>query len=174
VIGHALHFLVADEGAVDALDRVGVGLVEHVALAQQLFGALLAQDGAAVDAAGHGKGNARGQVGLDHAGDDVHRRALRRHDQVDARRAALLRKPLDQDFDFLAHRHHQVGQLVDDHHDLRQHLVFELLFLEQFLAGLGIEADLDAAAQRLALACAARTFSLKPERLRTPIDDIWR
>jgi hypothetical protein len=38
VIGHAFDFLVRDEGAVDALDRIGAGFVEHVALAQQLFG----------------------------------------------------------------------------------------------------------------------------------------
>jgi hypothetical protein len=34
---------------VDALDAAAAGHVEHVALAQQLLGALLAQDGAAVD-----------------------------------------------------------------------------------------------------------------------------
>jgi hypothetical protein len=36
---------------------------------------------------------------------------------------------LDQQFDFLADGDHQVGQFVDDHHDLRQHLVIELVFL---------------------------------------------
>ena len=43
VIGHPFDFLVADERAVDPHDRLGVGLVEHVALAQQLLGALLAR-----------------------------------------------------------------------------------------------------------------------------------
>jgi hypothetical protein len=55
VIGHALDFLVADERPVDAGNRAGARLVEHVALAQQLFGTLFAQDRAAVDAAGDGE-----------------------------------------------------------------------------------------------------------------------
>jgi hypothetical protein len=146
----------------DAHHRLGIGLVEHIALAQQLLGALFAQDGAAVDPAGHGKADPGRQVGLDHAGDDIDRGALRGHDQVDARRAALLRQTLDQHFDFLADGDHQVGQFVDDQHDLRQRLIIELLVLVEFLAGIGIEADLDPAAQRLALGGGVRTFSLKP------------
>ncbi len=47
---------------------------------------------------------------------------------------ALLREALDQEFDFLAGGHHQVGQLVDDHHDLRQRLIIELFFLVDRLA----------------------------------------
>ena len=39
-------------------------------------------------------------------------------------------------------RHHQIGQFVDDQHDLRQRLVIELFFLEQLLPGLGIEPGL--------------------------------
>ena len=38
VLRHALDFLVADEGAVDALQGPGAGLVEHIALAEQLLG----------------------------------------------------------------------------------------------------------------------------------------
>ncbi len=175
VLGHGFHFLVGHERPVDADQRAGVGLVEHVALAQQLLGALLAQDRAAVDPAGDVEADAGRQVGLDHAGDDVDRGALRRHDQVDAGGAALLRKALDQHFDFLADGDHQVGQLVDDQHDLRQRLVIELFFLEQFLARVGIEADLHPAAQRLALGRGrARHFSLKPVRLRAPISLIMR
>jgi hypothetical protein len=49
---------------------------------------------------------------------------------------------LDEDFDLLADRDHEVRQFVDDDDDLRQHLIIELLLLEQFLAGIGIEADL--------------------------------
>ena len=132
-------------------DGFGVGLVEHVALAQQHFRTLFAQDRAAVDAAGDVEADPGRQVRLDHAGDDVDRGALRGHDQVDARRAALLRQALDQDFDFLADRDHEVGQLVDDHHHLRGFLVIELVLLVHFLAGFGIEPDLDAAAERRTL-----------------------
>ena len=135
----------------DADHRAGIGLVEHVALAQQLLGTLLAQDRPAVDAAGHLEADARRQVRLDDAGDDIDRGALRRHDQMDAGGAALLRQPLDQHFDFLAHGDHQIGQLVDDQHDQRQRFVIELLFLVELLAGFGVEAGLYAAAERLAL-----------------------
>ena len=131
--------------------RAGIGFVEHVALAQQLLGALFAQDRAAVDPAGHLEADAGGQVGLDDAGDDIDAGALRRHDQMDARGARFLRQALDQHLDFLADRDHEVGQLVDDQHDQRQRLVIELLFLVEFLAGLGIEAGLHPAAERLAL-----------------------
>ena len=49
MIGDRLDLFVADEGAVDADDLFAAGHVEHVALAQQLFGTLFAEDRAAVD-----------------------------------------------------------------------------------------------------------------------------
>src|SRR3546814_2937051 len=58
------------------------GHVQHVALAEKLLGALLAEDGAAVDPRGDLKADARREVRLDRAGDDVDRGALRRHDEV--------------------------------------------------------------------------------------------
>ena len=67
-----------------------------------------------------------GQVGLDHAGQDVHRGALRRDDEVDADGARLLREAHDRLLDFLGRGHHQVGQLVDDDHDERHRLELQL------------------------------------------------
>jgi hypothetical protein len=87
---------------VQAGDAAAAGHVEHVALAQQLLGALLAHDGAGVDLAGDLEGDPGREVGLDGAGDDVHRRALGGHDQVDAGRPRHLRQPLDGAFDVLA------------------------------------------------------------------------
>ena len=69
--------------------------------------------------------------------------SLRRHDQVDAGRARLLGEALDEEFDLLAGGHHQIGKLVDDHHDLRQDLVFELLDFVERLAAAGVVAGLD-------------------------------
>ncbi len=46
---HRLDLLIGDEGAVDAGDAPAAGHVQHVAAAQELLGAGLAQDGAAVD-----------------------------------------------------------------------------------------------------------------------------
>jgi hypothetical protein len=70
---------------------------------------------------------------------------------VDAGRARLLRQPLDQELDFLAGGHHQVGKLVHHHYDLRQRLVLQLLHLVLRLAALGIVAGLDPPSERLPL-----------------------
>ena len=112
-----LDLLVGDEGAVDAGDAAAAGHVEHVALAEELLGAHLAEDGAAVDLRGDLEGDAGREVRLDRAGDDVDRGALRRHDQVDAGGAGHLGEALDAGLDLLAGDHHQVGHLVDDDDD---------------------------------------------------------
>ena len=79
----------------------------------------------------HLERDARRNVGLDQAGDHVHRRALRGEDQVDAGGARLLRQARDQLLDLLADHHHQVGELVDDHHDQRQLLERLRIFRRQ-------------------------------------------
>ena len=142
VIGHLFHFLIAYKRTVDAFERTGIGLVEHVTLAQQLLGTLLAKDRAAINAAGDVETDAGWQIGLDDAGDHIDGRALRRHDKMDARSTALLRKALDQHLDFLTNRHHQIGQFVNDQNNLWQDLVIELLFLDYGLARFGIVAGL--------------------------------
>ena len=170
-----LDLVVGDERAVHALDAAAAGHVEHVAHAEQLLGALLAEDGAAVDLGGDLEGDAGREVGLDRAGDDVDRGALRRHDDVDAGGARHLREALHRAFDVLAGDHHQVGHLVDDDDDEGHRLEVELLGLEDRLAGLAVEAGLHGAGDALALllgACATR--ALKPSMLRTPTFDILR
>ena len=117
-----LDFLVADERAVTRVIAAAAGHVQHVALAQQLLGALLAQDGAAVDLRRDLEADAGREIGLDRAGDDVDRRALRRHDDVDAGGARHLRQALDRAFDVLAGDQHQVGHFVDHDHDIGQRL----------------------------------------------------
>ena len=66
--------------------------------------------------------SAAGQVGLDGAGEDVDRRPLRRHDQVDADCPRHLRQASDRSLDLGRGGHHEVGQLVDDHDEVRQRL----------------------------------------------------
>ena len=118
-----MHLVVADEGAVHAQRHAGARRqVEHVAHAEQRLGAHLVEDGARVDLARDLERQARRDVGLDQAGDDVDARPLRRQDQVHARRARLLRQARDQLLDLLADDHHQVGELVDDDDDERQPL----------------------------------------------------
>ena len=132
-------------------DAPAPGHVEHVAHAQKLLGPLLAQNGAAVDLGRHLKADPRGEIGLDRAGDDIDRGALRGHDEVDAARPRHLRKALDAGLDLLARDHHQVGHLVDDHHDIGHPLGREFIGLEHRLAGLVIESGLHRAREHLAL-----------------------
>ena len=70
-----------------------------------------------------GERDARRDVRLDHAGDDVHARALRGDDQVDADGAGLLGDAGDRVLDVARRHHHQVVELVDDDDDVRQALV---------------------------------------------------
>ena len=94
--------------------------IEHVTVTQQLLGATLIDDGTRVDLARYLERHAGRDVGLDQAGNHVHRRALGREDQVDARSPSLLGNTGDQFFNFLADDHHHVGKFVDHYHDGRQ------------------------------------------------------
>ena len=113
--------LLADEGALDALRDVGVaGQQQHVALADQLLGAGLIEDDAAVGEAVDGVRGTRRDVGLDDTGDDVDRRALRGDDEVHADGAGLLGDAGDALLDVAGGHHHQVVELVDDDDDVRR------------------------------------------------------
>src|SRR5262249_40365120 len=107
--------LVFDEGALDALrfGRVG-GHEEHVAAAEEAFGAGHVEDDAAVGQRGNGEGDAGGDVRLDQAGQDVDRGPLGGDDQVDAGGAAHLGEAAEEGFDLVGGGHHQVGELVED------------------------------------------------------------
>src|SRR3954464_10995888 len=67
--GDGANLLVGDERAVDPGDLLAAGHVEHVALAEQLLGALLTEDGARIDLRGDRERDSGGQVRLDHSGD---------------------------------------------------------------------------------------------------------
>jgi hypothetical protein len=109
-VDDAMDLLVGHEGAVQALHaRRARRQEQHVALAQQALGADGVEDGARVGARGDLERETRRKVGLDQARDDVHGRPLRGEDQMDARRARLLREPRDRFLDLTADRHHQVG-----------------------------------------------------------------
>src|SRR5207237_984624 len=58
------------------------------------------------------------QVGLDDAGDDVHRRALRGDDEVDAGGAGELGEARDTRLDLGRRDHHVIGELVDEGDDV--------------------------------------------------------
>ena len=78
---------------------------------------------ARIDLRADREGDARRDVRFDQPGDDVDRRALRRDDQVDAGRARELREAHDRRFDFRRRDEHEIGELVDDDHDVGQRFV---------------------------------------------------
>ena len=91
-----------------------------------------------------------GEIGLDGAGDHIHRRALGGHDQMDAGRTGHLGQTLDRAFHVLARHQHQVGHLVHDHHQIGHVFGTDLLgFINR--AALIVEAGLDRALEMLAL-----------------------
>ncbi len=91
------------------------------------------------------------EVGLDRAGDDIDRGALRGHDQVNAGRPRHLRKALDAGLDLLARDHHQVGHLVDDDDDIGDRLGLEFIGLEHRFAGFIVKTGLHRALEHLVL-----------------------
>ena len=96
---------------------------DHVAAPQELLGAVAVEHRAGVDLGGDLEGDARGEVGLDEAGDDVDRRPLGGHDQVDADGAGDLGQPDQRGLHLAGRDHHEVGQLVDHDHPVRQPLL---------------------------------------------------
>ena len=92
--------------------------IEEVALAEQIFRAVLVEDDARVESARHLEGDARGDVRLDHAGDDFAARRLRGDDEMDAGGAGLGGQAGDGAFDVGGRGLHEIGQLVDDDDDV--------------------------------------------------------
>ena len=116
----AVQLSVGYEGALETLRLGGVGWHEqHIAAAQQLLGAASVQDRSRVDLRGDGEGDSCGEVRLDEAGDNVYGRPLGGDDQVDARGAGELGQAAYLPLHLERRRHHQVGQLVDDYHPVR-------------------------------------------------------
>src|SRR5690606_25628560 len=118
---HGVDLVVVHEGAVDPHRDTGTHRhVEHVAVPQQLLGATLVKDGAGIDLGGHLEGDAARHVGLDEAGDHIHRGPLGGENQVDTGGPCLLGDAGDELLNLLADDHHHVGEFVDHHHDIGQ------------------------------------------------------
>ena len=116
------HLRIGDERTMDPGEAAAARHEQQVALAEELFRPLLAEDGAAVDLGGDLEADPVGEVGLDGAGDDVDRGTLGGHDQVDAGGARHLCQALYRGLHVLAGDQHQVRHLVDDDDDERQRL----------------------------------------------------
>ena len=83
-IGDGLNLVIRDERAVHPRHPATTLHEEHVAAPKKLFGPLLAKNGAAVDPRGDLETDPCREIRLDGAGDDIDRRALRRHDDMNA------------------------------------------------------------------------------------------
>ena len=114
-----LGLLGADEGALDSLRLALAGRQEeHVAVAEQRFGAVAVEDGPAVHLGGDPEGDPTREIRLDKAGDDVHRGPLGGEDEVDPDGAGLLRQHRERGLHLRRHGHHEVGELVHDDHQM--------------------------------------------------------
>ena len=96
------------------------------------------------------EGNTRWEIGFDRACNHIHRRALCRHDQMNAARPRHLCKALNASFDLFACNHHQIGHFVHDHDNERHDLGLELFGFEDGLTRILVKARLDSALEHFA------------------------
>ena len=112
--------VLGDERTLDAHRLVLAHREEQaIPLPDQLLGARLIEDDAAVGEARGGEGEPTRNVGLDEARHHVDARALRREDEVDSGCARELRDPHDRLLDIARGDHHEVRQFVDDDEEIR-------------------------------------------------------
>ncbi len=132
----ALYFFFGDEGALHA-DREGIlgAGEEHIAAAEEFFGADHVDDGAAVEFARDHEGDARGNVGFDEPGDDVDAGALGGEDEVDSHGAGHGSEAREGGFEFFAGGLHEVGELVDDNHDIGKLFLGEVALANAAVVG---------------------------------------
>ncbi|OPZ76345.1 MAG: hypothetical protein BWY77_01925 [bacterium ADurb.Bin431] len=93
--------------------------VEHIARAQELFGAGRIEDGPGIELGSDLESDARRDVGFDEAGDDVHRWPLGRKYEMYADRPAHLGEADDGGLQLPRVSLHDVGQLIHHYHDIR-------------------------------------------------------
>ena len=92
--------------------------------------------------AADGKGNPARHICLDEAGHNVHGRALRSDDQMDTDGPRFGRQATDRRFHVVGRKHHEIGQLVNDQHEIGQRrragLVAVNMVGERVIVGLDI------------------------------------
>ena len=130
---HLLHFFGGDERVLQTHRLAGAGRQEqHVAVPDQLLRPVHVEDHLGVRAGGHLVGDPGGEVGLDQAGQNIHRWALSGDDQVNPHCTGHLGQAGNRLLHFPGSGQDQVGQLIDDHHDIRQPAHPFLLFPARF------------------------------------------
>src|SRR5271155_3302674 len=116
----ALDLLLGDARELNATGLTAIAqLYKSVALAKEVLGALLVEHDTRVHALRYSKRDARWDVGLDAARNDIRARTLRAKHHVEARGTRLLPETLDGVLDslVLALLRDEVRKLVDDDDD---------------------------------------------------------
>ena len=116
---HACNFVVGHPGALNALEHADSGRAkEHIALSAQGFRAAAIENGARVNLRRYLKGDPRGKVRLNHAGNHIHAGALGGNDRVDSNGTRELGNPREGGFHIGSGGEHNVGKLVDNQHEV--------------------------------------------------------
>lgn len=111
----------ADEGSLEAVGGDGAGeLDEGITCAQELLSSAMIEDNLAVLGGGDLESDAAGHVRLDEPRDHVDGGALGGEQQVDPGSSSELGDADDGLLHALAVGEHEVGELIDDHHDTRE------------------------------------------------------
>ena len=111
---------------------------------------MLAKNGARINARGYLKANTGWEIGFNNARNYIHARSLRRHDNMNPRSPRHLGKSLDRPFNFLTRDDHQIRHFVHNHHDKRQFLHIQRLFLNNWLTSVRVKTRLHFAHKLLA------------------------
>ena len=116
-----INLLIAGQTALHPHRRAGIGRqIEHVPSAEQIFRPRAIQHHPRIDARSNGKRNPRGEIGLDKTRNHIGRRPLRGHNQVNPRGPRHLRQPAQRRLHISPKLHHQIGQLIHQHHNIGQ------------------------------------------------------
>jgi hypothetical protein len=119
VLDEGVNLIVGDQRTLAAHGLCTAGRhIEHVPLADEVFGAFAIENDAAVERRGNLEGDAGGNVRLDDASDHIRARRLCGDNEVNAGRTRHLRDAGDGDFDVRRRGLHQIGQLIDDDDDV--------------------------------------------------------
>src|SRR5688572_15139735 len=94
--------------------------IEHVPFAEQLIGPNRVENRPRIHVRGDLERYARGNVRLDNTCDDIDARSLCRYDAVNPGGSRHLRDARNGHFDLRRRYQHEVGQLIDDHHDVAE------------------------------------------------------
>ena len=135
--------IVTGVGTKDTAKDASTLAEEHVSPTHEPLRTGLIENDARVNGRRDLKGDARVNVRLNEARDDVCRGTLRGQHKVNARRASQLRDANDRGLDVLAGNHHEVTQLVDDDDEVRHRLgrilhVGELAVLDHLVIDLHV------------------------------------